>query len=185
MSQREDLLAGAKRCLTEKGYGRTTARDIAAASGTHLGAIGYHFGSKDNLMNTAVLEATSEWGDRMEAAVRAAQAGDPARRLEVFLTELFAAVHQERDLLVASIQAYSQAHFDESIRTRIAAGFAEARTALAAMVLGAAEVDEATADELGSLVYALVTGYLVQSLADPDFSPPPDRLVTALHRLAS
>ena len=33
MGHREDLLAGAVRCLREKGYGRTTARDIVAASG--------------------------------------------------------------------------------------------------------------------------------------------------------
>ncbi|MGH4006514.1 MAG: TetR family transcriptional regulator, partial [Pseudonocardiaceae bacterium] len=44
MGNREDLLAGAKRCLYEKGYGRTTARDIAAAAGgVSLAAIGYHF----------------------------------------------------------------------------------------------------------------------------------------------
>ncbi|MEE2048041.1 helix-turn-helix domain-containing protein, partial [Nocardiopsis tropica] len=58
MSQRDDLLAGARKCLVEKGYGKTTARDIAAASGAHLASIGYHFGSKDNLMNAAVLEAS-------------------------------------------------------------------------------------------------------------------------------
>ena len=33
MGNREDLLAAAKRCLYEKGYAHTTARDIAAASG--------------------------------------------------------------------------------------------------------------------------------------------------------
>ena len=53
MGNREDLLAGAKRCLYEKGYASTTARDIATASGTSLAAIGYHFGSKEALMNQA------------------------------------------------------------------------------------------------------------------------------------
>jgi AcrR family transcriptional regulator len=33
VGNREDLIAGAKRCLLEKGYVRTTVRDIAAASG--------------------------------------------------------------------------------------------------------------------------------------------------------
>ena len=51
MGQREDLLTAAKKLLVEKGYHRTTARDIAAASGAHLGSIGYHYGSKDALMN--------------------------------------------------------------------------------------------------------------------------------------
>ncbi|TDC54322.1 TetR family transcriptional regulator [Actinomadura sp. KC345] len=30
-----------------------TARDIAAASGAHLASIGYHFGSKDNLLTSS------------------------------------------------------------------------------------------------------------------------------------
>ena len=33
MGNREDLLAGAKKCLYEKGYARTTARDIAPRPG--------------------------------------------------------------------------------------------------------------------------------------------------------
>ena len=37
MGNREDLLAGAQRCLYEKGYARTTARDIASASGVSFG----------------------------------------------------------------------------------------------------------------------------------------------------
>src|SRR6266513_66374 len=69
MGNREALLAGAKRCLREKGYARTTARDIATASGVSLAAIGYHFGSKDTLMNQALFEAIGEWGDELRAAL--------------------------------------------------------------------------------------------------------------------
>ncbi|NHW87893.1 helix-turn-helix transcriptional regulator, partial [Escherichia coli] len=46
MGHRERLLAGARNCLYERGYTRTTARDIVAASDTNLASIGYHFGSK-------------------------------------------------------------------------------------------------------------------------------------------
>lgn len=63
MGHREDLLEGAKRCLLEKGYARTTARDIVAASGTNLASIGYHYGSKGALLNLAFLKVTEEWGD--------------------------------------------------------------------------------------------------------------------------
>jgi AcrR family transcriptional regulator len=63
MGHREDLLEGAKRCLLEKGYARTTARDIVAASGTNLASIGYHYGSKEALLNLAFLKVTEEWGE--------------------------------------------------------------------------------------------------------------------------
>src|SRR5579864_9371285 len=84
MGNREELLAGAKRCLVEKGYAHTTARDIASASGVSLAAIGYHFGSKDALMNQAVYELIGEWGDELERALTAegASDGDMLQRFE-------------------------------------------------------------------------------------------------------
>ena len=54
MGHREALLDGARRCLLERGYARTTARDLVAASGTNLASIGYHFGSKEALLNGAM-----------------------------------------------------------------------------------------------------------------------------------
>ena len=71
MGNREDLIAGAKRCLLEKGYAATTARDIAAASGVSLAAIGYHFGSKDALMNQAVFDSVGDWADELQRAITA------------------------------------------------------------------------------------------------------------------
>lgn len=60
MGNREDLLRGAKGCIVELGYARTTARDISDAAGTSLAAIGYHFGSKQNLVTTAMTEMLTE-----------------------------------------------------------------------------------------------------------------------------
>src|SRR3712207_8498210 len=71
MGHREKLLAGAKRCLYERGYGRTTARDIVEASGTNLASIGYHFGSKEALLNAAMIEAVGEWGEELERGLLA------------------------------------------------------------------------------------------------------------------
>ncbi|XVQ07530.1 TetR/AcrR family transcriptional regulator [Spirillospora sp. CA-255316] len=183
MGQREDLLAGARACLAEKGYSRTTARDIAAASGAHLASIGYHYGSKDNLMAVAVLQATDEWGDTIEAAVRAAGKAGPPERLRVFLNELFTAIPRQRPLLTASAQAYTEAQFSEEVRRPLQEGTARGRAELAAMVLGvdAGEVDPGTAQGLGSLVHAIVVGYVLQGLLSPDSMPTADQVADALH----
>src|ERR1700733_16319009 len=69
MSHREDLLAGAVRCLREKGSAHPTARDIVAASGTNLASIGYHYGSTKALLNAAVLKALDEFGEQMAQAM--------------------------------------------------------------------------------------------------------------------
>ena len=63
MGHREDLLEGAKRCLLEKGFVRTTARDIVKESGTNLASIGYHYGSKDALLVQAYVSLIEGLGE--------------------------------------------------------------------------------------------------------------------------
>lgn len=185
MSQREDLLAGAKKCLVEKGYSKTTARDIAAASGAHLASIGYHFGSKDNLMNTAVIEATGDWGDVFEEAVLAANTESTGDRIRVLLSALLETLPEQRDLMVAGAQAYAQAQFDEGIRVALAEGHREARRELAALILGVPsdQVDPSTAAGLGSMVYNVITGYVQQFLVDPEALPTVDQAMDGLRAL--
>lgn len=185
MSQREDLLAGAKKCLAEKGYSKTTARDIAAASGAHLASIGYHFGSKDNLMNTAVLEATSEWGDVFEEAIATAGPESVRDRARLLIITLFETLPENRDLMASSIQAFGQAQFDEGVRSTLATGIAEGRRDLSALILGVPreEVDPGTVAGLGSMVYNLITGYVVQYLVDPEGLPTVDQAMDGLRAL--
>lgn len=185
MSQREDLLAGAKKCLVEKGYSKTTARDIAAASGAHLASIGYHFGSKDNLMNTALIEVADEWGDVFEEAVTKAGPETVRDRARLLLTTLFESLPEHRNLMAASVQAFVQAQFDEGMRHVLAGGIAEGRRGLSALILGVPheEVAPETVAGLGSTVYNLVIGYIIQYLVDPDSLPTVDQAMDGLRSL--
>jgi AcrR family transcriptional regulator len=71
MGNREDLLAGARKAIMERGVAKTTARDIATAAGVSLAAIGYHFGSKERLITEALAEALGTGiGDSMDALIR-------------------------------------------------------------------------------------------------------------------
>ncbi|WP_201724813.1 TetR/AcrR family transcriptional regulator, partial [Streptomyces antimycoticus] len=67
MGHREQLMAGAKRCLEERGFARTTSRDIAAAANAPLGTINYHYGSKERLLNAALLESLDEWSEQVRS----------------------------------------------------------------------------------------------------------------------
>ena len=73
MSHRDKLLEGAVDCLRDKGYARTTARDLVAASGTNLASIGYHFGSKEALLNEAIAEGFRAWTAEVETATFGSQ----------------------------------------------------------------------------------------------------------------
>src|SRR3979411_357983 len=103
MSHREDLLAGAVRCLREKGYARTTARDIVAASGTNLASIGYHYGSKEALLNQALAQAVGGWGEVLEAAMAVDPGPDatPIDRFEAIWNNIVELFETHRDLWAA------------------------------------------------------------------------------------
>ncbi|EHR61026.1 TetR/AcrR family transcriptional regulator [Saccharomonospora cyanea] len=182
MSQREDLLKAAKHCIVEKGYHRTTARDIATAAGSHLASIGYHFGSKDALMNLAAIEAQSEWGDLITDAVQNAQAASSSERLAIALRALLSSMPERRELLVASVQAFAHAAFAEDIRESLAYATAEARRELAGLVLDGAGPKAAgeRGEAVGSVVHALVVGLAMQALLDPDSLPPQEEITAAL-----
>ena len=184
MGQREDLLAGAKRCIAEKGYSRTTARDITAASGANLAAIGYHFGSKEALLNTAILQSFDEWGSAIEQAGADSRSGEPVERLTRFLAGFLAGSPQQRATLVASVQAFGEAEFVPEVRRQLGETYEEGRRSLAAMLLG---VDPAQVDEdgrrLGSLVLAILMGTALQWLIDPGATPSASELADAVRSL--
>ncbi|MDA2810324.1 TetR/AcrR family transcriptional regulator [Nocardiopsis sp. RSe5-2] len=182
MNHRDDLLEGAKKCLVEKGYAHTTARDIAAASGAHLASIGYHYGSKDALMHAAVISAASEWGDTVAEALEAVRAPDPQTRLAALLNRLRASLPEDRDLLLATVQAYAEAQFSDDLRSALAAAYKEAHREFARLLDPGSE-DTPQGRALGSAAYALFSGVILQALIDPDALPDTDALMAALRRL--
>ena len=80
-SHRDQLIKGAIKCLQTKGYAHTTARDIASASGANLASIGYHFGSKEALLNEAITRTCDEWTTRLGQAAFAGDSESPLAQM--------------------------------------------------------------------------------------------------------
>jgi AcrR family transcriptional regulator len=173
MGNREKLLAGAKRCLYEKGYAATTARDIVAASGTNLASIGYHFGSKDALLTAAMVEGFRELGDELARVLSEEITGDPRRRLETLWSRVIETFSTHRPLWVASFEAFVRSEHAPELRARLAEGYELSRPWMAARLLdaGDAGLPEASARSVGSLLVALQAGLAAQWLLDPDRAP--------------
>ncbi|MBV7670382.1 TetR/AcrR family transcriptional regulator [Streptomyces halstedii] len=147
MGNREDLLRGAKQCLVERGWARTTVRDIAAAAGVSHAAIGYHFGSRDALLTRALVEAVDELGDQLAGR---APGGEPQERWQALIDSFTT----HRALWVAQIEAVVQAERSPEVREHLAAGQREAREGLG-----------------GSVPLALLSGLMLQWLVDPEHGP--------------
>lgn len=178
MGNREDLLVGAKKCLYERGYARTTARDIVAASGANLAAIGYHFGSKEALLSAAVIEAFEEWGQELRRILD--EAADPTVDAAWERVTQFFVTH--RPLLLASIEAFAQADRVPGLREQLAEMYERARLALAAPL--APNLGDAPGDRtmwlVGSFHLALVSGLGLQWLLDPENAPSGEELAQAM-----
>src|SRR2546423_738164 len=104
ISHRDQLLDGAIECLRTKGYARTTARDIAAASGSNLGSIGYHFGSKEALMNEAIREGCTQWTEQLERIAFSHEGATPIERLAAAWQGVAETFEEQRTLLVAFLR---------------------------------------------------------------------------------
>ena len=171
MGNREALLAGAKRCLIEKGYARTTARDIAAASGVSLAAIGYHFGSKEALMNQAIYEFVGEWGEEVERALTAEGALDaePLKRFESIMGRTIESFNgPARGMWAAQLELMGPMEQNEELRTFLARVQRDAAGGLAELFLGIdAAQDPEAARTAGSVMHALFIGIIVKWFMDP------------------
>lgn len=187
MGNREALLVGARACLSEKGYGRTRARDIAAASGVSLAAIGYHFRTTEALLNEAIFQGIGEWGERLgqilaEAAAR--HDGPALERFEAVWNGVIGSFHDYRGVLAASYELMVRAEQVPEVRERLAAAINEARHGLAALFAGVDPVAEPQrAHQIGSFYYALLSGLLTQWLVNPDQAPSGSDLAAALDEL--
>jgi AcrR family transcriptional regulator len=188
MGHREDLLAGAVRCLREKGYGRTTARDIVAASGTNLASIGYHYGSTQALLNAAVFQAMEDFGAEIGQVMGAdaGLSGPVLERFERFWARVIDSFRADPEVWAATFDVFSAAQRDPEIRATVAQGLDDGRALWARAIYGLDPNggDHEAARAVGSLHQALLSGVLVQWLIDPGRAPSAADLATALQAIA-
>lgn len=175
---REDLLAATKQCLAERGYARTTVRDIVAASGANLAAINYHFGTRDKLLNQAMLESTAAAVSHLLDTLPAEDADtDYAERLNTFWHKLIGSFAADRAVWAANAESLAQALHSPELAAETGAAQEKAREGLA-HALG--DGDRA----MGAVLQTLIGGMLVQYLIDPEHAPTAEDLTAGIRGLA-
>jgi AcrR family transcriptional regulator len=187
VGHREDLLTGAVRCLREKGYARTTARDIVAASGANLASIGYHYGSTRALLNAAVFQAMADFGTEIQQVLsaEASRGGSALERIERFWAHVIDSFRANPELWLATFDVFGVAQRDPEIRAVVADGLDDGRALWARALYGldADRDDQGVARAVGSLHQALFSGVLTQWLIDPDRAPSATDLAAALQAI--
>ncbi|WP_019058581.1 TetR/AcrR family transcriptional regulator [Streptomyces prunicolor] len=183
MGHREDLLEGAKRCLLEKGFARTTARDIVKESGTNLASIGYHYGSKDALLAQAYVSLVDgmsfEWGDRLEGAP-----GSLERFREVW-SNVVASLREPGSMWRLSGEIMAMGDQLPEVRDQLSLAQREGGRGLVSLLMGVpeAEVSDETADTLGSFYMIVMSGLIMQWTFDPKTAPDAEQLTEGLRQV--
>lgn len=183
-NHRQRLIEGALKCLREKGYAHTTARDIAAASNANLGSIGYHFGSKDALLREALSEGLRQWTQYFLSRALAHEGAGPLEHLRTFWSGAAESVKEQQGLVLALIEALPAAARSAALRAQLADLIEETRhasqAAIEAAIPGAEALDQRTARTLASLLIAVVDGLALQWFIDPERTPSGEELIGAL-----
>ncbi|MGN5380281.1 TetR family transcriptional regulator [Streptomyces sp. MUSC 14] len=187
MGHREDLLEGAKRCLLEKGFARTTARDIVKASGTNLASIGYHYGSKDALLAQAYVAIVEHMSGAFDGGDAAAIEGAPGslERFRNVWSGIVATMREPDSIWRLSMEVMTLDM--PEVREHLSRAQREGGRGLVSLLQGVPEeqVSDTTADTLGRFYLTLMTGLIAQWTFDPEAAPDGDALTEGLRQIVA
>ncbi|GAA5049456.1 TetR/AcrR family transcriptional regulator [Nocardia callitridis] len=183
MGNREDLLAGARKVIIERGVAKTTARDIATAAGVSLAAIGYHFGSKEQLISEALsAELGTAIGDNMEELIRAQRGSSLFEGFSELWTTMPSVFANNRDSMVASMENLVRVAREPDSNNYLEQGLPAIYDEMAVALRAAhPELDEWQARVVAQLYFVLVQGLgVLWAIAPEGELPDGDQLAAAL-----
>ncbi|MFJ9247155.1 TetR/AcrR family transcriptional regulator [Streptomyces sp. NPDC101776] len=187
MGHREDLLEGAKRCLLEKGFARTTARDIVKESGTNLASIGYHYGSKDALLAQAYLALVEQASDAFEGDEGTELGGEPGslERFRAVFSNIVATMSRPGSMWGLGMEIMTMGDKLPDVRDQLARAQREGGRGMVALMTSVPETDitDETADSLGAFYMTMITGLIAQWNFDPTSAPDAEQLTEGLRQV--
>ena len=147
----------------------TTSREIAATAGANLAAITYYFGSKDELVTTALLEALREWLQPTLEVL--ADGADPTQRTLTAIQTLSGTFEVHRSEAPVFLEALVQAPRMQPLHRGLLGLWDELRGLLGVQM---SEMQATGAlppwiepDAMASLLIAVANGLVLQVSLDP------------------
>jgi len=166
---RDRLVAATQGCLRTRGLAETSSRAITDLAGANLGAITYHFGSKEQLVAVALAAELQEWTEPVLDLLD--QPGDPARRLFDAVDALTTTFEAQRERVPGLLEVFVHAARDSDPGNPVAAIWNDLRRRVASVI------DELRArgavpgwvepGAMAALVLAVAAGTVVSVTVDP------------------
>jgi AcrR family transcriptional regulator len=184
---RSALIEAAKRLMLERGYARASVRDLASEAGANLGAVNYHFGSRENLLNQAMFEFFLEWGESV-GQVEVAPGAGPIEQLAARARAMVDGIPAAQPLFVVFLEGLLQSRHSPDLRRELAEHYARQREQASERIrtsAGAGKMSPRTADVIASYMLAVADGLQIQALIDPDGVPTGEELAAFYEGLAA
>jgi AcrR family transcriptional regulator len=185
---RAALLEAAKRLVLERGYAGTSVRELAAASGRNIAAINYHFGSREKLLNQAILDYFLEWADSVGEQGPADPDAEGLEQLAARARPMVDGIPAAQPLFVVGLEALLQSRRSPELRRQLAEHYAEhRRRAMESMARTkrGSELPPRFLEVVASYMLAVVDGLQLQALLDPEAIPTGDELAGMYEALAA
>ena len=181
------LLDAAKQLVRERGYAGASVRELAATAGTNIAAVNYHFGTREKLLNQAVLEYFLEWGERV-AEVDVDPDAEPLAQLAARARQMVGDLPAAQPAFVVFLEALLQARRSPELHRQLADHYAEQRRramqTIAATERGR-ELPPRLQEVVASYTLAVIDGLQLQALLDPDAIPTGEELALLYEGLAA
>ncbi len=182
-----DLLQAAKDLVFERGYAGTSVRELAAAAGANLGAVNYHFGSREKLLDQAILESFLEWGERVGAVEVAPDAG-PLEQLAARARPMVDGIAEAQPQFVMFLEAVLQSRRSPELQRELVEHYKRQRERAAEHIRassGGHALSSRMVEVITSYMLAVADGLQLQSLLDPEAVPTGEELAAIYEGLAA
>jgi AcrR family transcriptional regulator len=181
------LLGAAQQLIVERGYAGATVRELASAAGTNVAAINYHFGSREKLLNQAVLAFFLDWKDRaMDVDVD--PEAEPLQQFAARSRPLIDGIPAAQPAFIVALEALLQSRRSPELHRQLVEHYAEQRRravqSVAATPRGS-ELPPRFLEVFASYLIAIADGLQLQALLDPDAIPTGDELAGLYEGLAA
>jgi AcrR family transcriptional regulator len=147
---REALLEATLRVVADRGFDGLTWRAVAAEAGTNHSLVAYHFGTRQNLIHEAAIEANRR---AIESAALAPESGS----LEDFLRDLPASTERDLDIHLFQYEMALQARRRPELGREIRALYEEYFRVTADML-------EHADPAIARFVFAAIDGIVLQHI---------------------
>lgn len=178
-STRERLLQATLQVVREHGVAGATSRQIAAAAGTNLQAITYHFGSKDHLIAAALVTTVRNWLQPVRELLTKV-ADNPTGTLVSAAAELDQLAAQVTDQVPTYLEALALVPRHSDYRDQLQPLYAEVRAdiikALTSMQDANLLADWVEPQAMSYLIVAAADGVAVHLTVEPGQVQPQDVL---------